>query len=71
MRKSAERRGLGVVLIGAFVLAAGSQGYKQVLAKDEVMARAKATNRFVVTRTEYARRGSILSSACGSGLPAP
>lgn len=53
---------MGAVLIGAFVLAAGSQGYKQVVAKDDVMERARATNRFVVTRTEYARRGSILSA---------
>ena len=62
MRPSTDRRGLGSVLIGAFVLAAGSQAYKQVVVNSQIIARARETNRFVVTRTEFAQRGSIYSS---------
>ena len=62
MKPSANRRGLGSVLIGAFVLAAGSQAYKQVVVNSQIIARARETNRFVVTRTEFAQRGSIYSS---------
>lgn len=55
-------RFLGGVLLMCFVAAAGSQGYKQVIANDDVLRRAEATNRFVVSRTEFARRGDIVSS---------
>lgn len=64
-RKLADRRGrqaLGTILLLSFVAAAGSQGFKQVVAGDSVLKRAEETNRFIVSRTEFARRGSIYSA---------
>ncbi len=56
------RRALGAVLLFSFVAAAGSQGFKQVVAGEAVIRRAEKSNRFIVSRTEFARRGAIYSS---------
>ena len=45
-----------------FGLAALSQARVQVLQRGAILARAKETDRFTITRIEFARRGPILSS---------
>jgi hypothetical protein len=39
----------------------GSQGFKQVVAGERHQA-GRETNRFIVSRTEFARRGSVYSA---------
>ncbi len=53
---------LGAALLATFVVAAGTQGYKQLVVNDGVMKRAEKTNRFIITRIEGARRGAIYSA---------
>ncbi len=67
MSRSAKRppdriRWLGICATGLFLLAALSQAKVQVFDRSATLAKARATQRFEMTRTEYARRGIILSS---------
>jgi len=50
-------------ILGLLFVAAGiSQARVQLWGRDEILAKAKKTKRFVVSRTEFARRGTIFSS---------
>jgi cell division protein FtsI/penicillin-binding protein 2 len=45
-----------------FVLAALSQAKVQIFQRGDILARAKETKRFIISRTEFAKRGAILSA---------
>ncbi len=55
-------RWLNFSVIFLFLVAAFSQAKVQVFDRDHTLARARETQRFDMSRVEYARRGSILSS---------
>lgn len=50
------------IALGLFALAAISQARVQLIARREILARAKETDRFTIVRTEFAKRGSIMSA---------
>jgi cell division protein FtsI/penicillin-binding protein 2 len=53
---------LSRVLVGGFVIAALSQARVQLLERGSIIDRASETDRFMVSRIEYAHRGGIYSS---------
>ena len=53
---------LNFSVIGLFLLAAFSQAKVQIFDRAHTLARARETQRFDMSRTEYARRGAILSA---------
>lgn len=61
-RQTKKIQHLTGAVIGVFVLTIGTQGYRQVVARDATLRKAKESQRFIVERPEFARRGSILSS---------
>jgi cell division protein FtsI (penicillin-binding protein 3) len=60
---SKGRQRIAVRIAGAmFVCAVMSQAYVQLVNRGNILARAKATDKFVISRVEFAKRGAILTS---------
>lgn len=62
MSRNADRPRIRLLTIASsamFVVAAGSQARVHLFDRDEIIDRATKTDRFVVSQTEYAKRGGI------------
>jgi len=55
-------RNLGIVLVSMMLVAATSQAWKQVVTAGATKDRALKTKRFLVTRKEFPKRGTIISA---------
>lgn len=65
MRRHTKRDGVQILryfVIGLFLVAAFSQAKVQIIDRAATLARARETQRYDMSRTEYARRGTILSA---------
>lgn len=63
--RSANRRRLGMarrIAVGLLLLAAFSQAKVQLFQRGAILAHARETNRFIISRVEFAKRGSIFAS---------